>query len=108
MIKRIAMAVILTSMMMVTAAGAAFAGEVTGSGKSTPVRDWQAASICAFSGLNDTYTGDPNVPDAEGFTRTQNWGQLPSELRALVRAGQSPNPHLAPPNMACNPSGGGH
>jgi len=84
-------------------------GEITGNGKATPVAGYQAASSCSFSGYNDTYSGDPSVPDAEGFFRTQSWGQLPRELRALVRAGQSPDPeHLQAPNVACNPAHGGH
>jgi hypothetical protein len=33
-------------------AGTAFAGEITGNGKPTPVR-FKANSICAFSGQND-------------------------------------------------------
>ena len=34
-------------------AGAAFAGEVTGNGKLTPVNGGIAASICSFSGRED-------------------------------------------------------
>lgn len=34
-------------------AAPARAGEVTGSGSDTPVNNYQAASICSFSGLND-------------------------------------------------------
>ena len=84
--------------------GPAAAGEVTGKGESTPIRAYQAASICAFSGLNDTYSGDPAIPDEEGFFRTQSWGQLPKGLRDLVRAGDSPDPeHLQAPNVACRP-----
>ena len=45
----------------------AFAGEVTGNGKSTPIRDYIAA-LCAFSGLED-HDGGPGVtqtPHGEG------------------------------------------
>ncbi len=33
--------------------GAAFAGEVDGKGRPTPVQNYRAASICSFSGLED-------------------------------------------------------
>jgi hypothetical protein len=80
-------------------AAPAFAGEVTGNGHSLKQDDGtlHGASICAFSGLNDTYSGDPDVPDADGFTRTQNWGQVGSEGRAfLTSIGHSPG-------VACPP-----
>ena len=106
MVKRVAMAVPMAAVLVMSIGGTAFAGEVTGNGESTPIREWRAASVCSFSGLNDTYSGDPDVPDHEGFTRTQNWGQLPNSLRQLVRDGESPDPHLVPPNVACNPGQG--
>jgi hypothetical protein len=69
----------------VTAVGAvpAFAGEITGNDKSLKNEDGSlnGNSICAFSGQNDTYSGDPDVPDEDGFTRTQAWGQIPHEVR---------------------------
>ena len=55
-------------------------------------------SECAFSGQNDTFTGNPDVPDDDGFTRTQNWGQVGKEGRAfLTSIGLNPG-------IACNPS----
>lgn len=72
----------------------ASAGEVTGNGKSTPIRGYVAASICAFSGLDD--------PDDDDFGRTQNWGQIPKELRAEL-AGMGEHP-----GQACNGSGKKH
>lgn len=67
-------------------AAPALAGEVTGNGKSLKQDDGSlhGASICAFSGRNDTYSGDPDVPDHDGFTRTQAWGQLDQEVRAFL------------------------
>ena len=67
-------------------ANVALAGEVTGNGKSlkNPDGTLNGKSECAFSGLNDTYTGDPDVPDADGFTRTQNWGQVGREGRLFL------------------------
>jgi hypothetical protein len=72
----------------ITAFGAApaFAGEWTGNDQSLKQDDGtlHGASICAFSGQNDTYSGDPGVPDEDGFTRTQNWGQIDPETRAFL------------------------
>ena len=73
-------------------AGSALAGEITGNGKPTAAPD-NANSECSFSGLDD--------PDADIFGRTQNWGQLPKELRAFFESiGMAPgtacNGHLAP------------
>lgn len=75
-------------------AGSAWAGEITGSGKPTPIRD-RANSECAFSGLDDA--------DDDGFGRTQNWGQVPREFRGFLRSiGVAPatlcNGHLNPMN----------
>ena len=65
-------------------ATSAHAGEITGNGKDTPIRDGVASSSCAFSGLND---GE----DPEFTGRTQNWGQIPKEFRDFLRSiGVSP------------------
>jgi hypothetical protein len=51
-----------------TLASPSFSGEVTGNGKSTPIRTYISA-ICAFSGLEDAENGGPGVtqtPHAEG------------------------------------------
>jgi hypothetical protein len=63
----------------------AFAGEITGTGESTPIRSGVAASECAFSGLDD--------PDADVFTHTQSFGQLVSMF----------GPMGGVPGVACNP-----
>jgi len=57
--------------------GAAFAGEVGGNGQGTEGPD-HARSLCVFSGLDDgcDYPGQPAGPGV-----TQNWGQIPQELR---------------------------
>lgn len=73
----------------------ASAGEVTGTGKSTPIRDHVAASICAYSGLDDD-----DVEDDAFFDRTQNYGQL-------ARQGLA-SPSEFNPGDACNPTAGGH
>ena len=90
----------LAVLMVVVTAGAAFAGEITGNGKSLKNEDGtlNGRSECAFSGQNDTYSGDPTVPDEDGFFRTQNWGQVGSEGRAFITSmGFNPG-------IACNPS----
>src|SRR6476660_6763308 len=33
-------------------------------------------SLCAYSGLNDNYVFGNTLPDADGFTQTQNWGHV--------------------------------
>jgi hypothetical protein len=68
-------------------AGSAIAGEITGTGKSTPIRSGVAASECAFSGLDD--------PDADVFTHTQSFGQLVS----MFGPGMG-----GVPGTACNPT----
>jgi hypothetical protein len=67
----------------------AFAGEITGTGESTPIRSGVAASECAFSGLDD--------PDADVFTHTQSFGQLVSMF----------GPMGGVPGVACNPTRSG-
>jgi hypothetical protein len=64
-------------------AGSAFAGEVTGNGKKTPIGEASeaggpphASSICSFSGQND---GEP--PAGRKAEHVQNWGQIPKEVR---------------------------
>ena len=85
-------------------AGSAFAGEITGNGKwiaGSPDEPLNGKSECAYSGQNDTYSGDPAVPDADGFYRTQSWGQVGKEGRAfLTSIGVNPG-------IACNPSKAG-
>jgi hypothetical protein len=71
-------------------ATAAFAGESTGSGKTTPIADDIAQSICSFSGQNPERFLDPNDPDFEPG-RTQSWGQIPKEIRdEIAKEGEHP------------------
>lgn len=81
-------------------ATAGHAGEITGNGKSLKNEDGNlnGNSSCAFSGLNDTFTGDPTEPDEDGFTRTQNWGQLSKAVKDFLKSvGFNPG-------IACNPT----
>ena len=74
---------------LISLAGPASAGEITGNGKPTQ-GPAHAQSICAFSGQNDT----PNAEFPEGG-RVQSYGQL-------VRAGLKANPMVPSPGAACN------
>lgn len=81
--------------------GAAFAGEITGNGKSLKNEDGtlNGRSVCAFSGRED----DPNDPESlfRGII-AQSWGQIPKWIRDTL-------PDFLHPGVACNPkkSGGG-
>lgn len=66
----------------------ALAGEITGNGKSTPIRSGVASSECAFSGFNDT-------PGEDGFGRTQSYGQV------VALYGAIPNGTPMHPGLAC-------
>jgi hypothetical protein len=62
--KRALAGIAIGAMLFLGSGNAAFAGEVTGNGKVTPIKDpGVAASACAFSGLED----DPIAP---GTTQT--------------------------------------
>lgn len=84
--KSLVAAALCAAMVVGVGAGSAFAGELTGNGKETPIKSQQdcdfetgecpapagpANSICAFSGLNDD-------PEEDG-NRTQSWGTGASE-----------------------------
>jgi hypothetical protein len=83
--------------------GSAFAGEITGSGKSLKIENskWgtglHARSVCAFSGQEDLQYppfSDPNAGHA------QSWGQIPKADRDfLTSIGSNPG-------IACNPTKG--
>jgi hypothetical protein len=60
--------------------GVAHAGEITGQkpAQTTPIKAFNAASICSFSGLDaiDGSAADPLDADDAVFDRTQSFGQL--------------------------------
>ena len=72
--------------------GVASAGEITGNGKDTGIRD-HAKSECAFSGLEDFDFEEPVEPGV-----TQNWGQIPKAIRDGF-------PPIFHPGNSCNPNG---
>ncbi len=97
-------------MVMAFGASAAFAGEINGRGERPMVVDvvdghtiLHGKSACAFSGLNDTYA--PGEPDAEGFLRTQNWGQVGKTGHPVFNKEFLTSIGLHP-GQACNPTRG--
>lgn len=99
--KRLFAAAICAAAVAGLSAGPALAGEITGNGKwiaGSPEAPLNGKSECAYSGQNDTFTGDPGVPDADGFTRTQSWGQVARNLQGAAGG---------VPGTACNPSKSG-
>ena len=94
--KKFAVAICVAAVTALTASPA-LAGEVTGppgagNGKSTPIRDGTARSLCAFSGLNDFVQGQTASP-------TQNWGQ---DVVLGIAGQEGP-----PPGIGCNPTRAG-
>ncbi len=80
-------------------AGTAFAGEVTGNGKATPIRQYRAASICSFSGLEDWNSAEPQVP-ADAIWVTHGVTQTP---HSVLIDGVVSYPPPGTPGFACSP-----
>ena len=95
--KKVGVTVVAVAALATVGVGSAFGGEITGNGKwiagseSAPLH---GKSDCAFSGVNDYFVLGNPVPDADGFTRTQSWGQV------IRNAG----PLGGVPGTACNPT----
>ncbi len=78
-------------------AGSAVAGEITGNGKwiaGSEDAPLHGKSECAYSGVNDTFVLGGEVPDEDGFTRSQSWGQVARHLGGAAGG---------VPGTACNP-----
>lgn len=58
-------------------ASPALAGEITGTGESTPIRSGVASSICAYSGLNDDGHGPSTQVQSYGALRASFGGPAP-------------------------------
>jgi hypothetical protein len=71
----------LAAGLVIATAGAASAGEITGNGKPTPISEFRAGSICAFSGQND----DPDEAGLFNGGRVQSFGDIVQE--AIVELG---------------------
>ena len=83
---------------------AAFAGEITGNGKPTPIDSFNANSICSFSGQNDDPTGGGNPFEAG---HVQNWGHTKNVAKALLGDGHGASAitdlmHEEGPGTSCN------
>ena len=66
---------VLAAALVVAMGGTAFAGEITGNGKPTPIESFRAGSICSFSGQND----DPNQTGLFNGGRVQSFGDIVQE-----------------------------
>jgi hypothetical protein len=85
----------------------ALAGEITGNGKPTPIANYQAGSICSFSGQNDT-------PDSEELFeggRVQSFGDIVKEAIGVLGDGKGasslvPIIHDEGPGTACRGNAG--
>jgi hypothetical protein len=64
--------------------GTAFAGEVNGNGKPTPIATYRAGSICSFSGLDDGSEGGPAGPG-----NVQSFGAIVSDAASNTPRGAS-------------------
>jgi hypothetical protein len=89
LIKGFGVAVSTAALVVSIGAGAALAGEVTGSGKK--IDQNQGRSWCSFSGLNDRLAGEGPTD-----SQAQSFGQQ-------LKAGIS-DPHVANPGFFCNPN----
>jgi hypothetical protein len=95
--RRIFAVVACTAAVVGVGAGSAFAGEITGNGKwiaGSETAPLQGKSECAYSGVNDNFVLGNDVPDADGFTRTQSWGQVARQTHGALGG---------VPGTACNP-----
>lgn len=100
--KRIA-GLVIGSMFVFGSSSVALAGERTGQGNTTPVQAHVAASLCAFSGLEDG-AGEPEdvVPGV-----VQNWGQIVSGFEITGPAAGGPGHLTEGPEgepVSCNPT----
>ena len=86
--RRLILALVTGLVAAAIATGTAFAGEITGNGNETGMRD-HANSECGFSGRDD--------PDPDVFDHTQSWGQLVSMFGPMGGVpGEACNGHLNP------------
>lgn len=88
---RLGLALSAAALVVAVSAGSVLAGEITGNGKPTPIKEFRANSICSFSGQNDRVVGEGPVEP-----RVQSWGQTPKEVRDEIAM------HGEHPGDACN------
>jgi hypothetical protein len=80
---RLGLAISVAAVALSLTAGAAFAGEITGNGKT--LEPLHANSICAYSGLNDDPTGINPENGPPG--RVQSYGQVVRSVGGGVLGG---------------------
>ncbi|HET7030927.1 MAG TPA: hypothetical protein VFI34_10485 [Candidatus Limnocylindrales bacterium] len=112
MLRRFAAAIGAAALVALLGANLAFAGELTGNGKSLHVENskWgtglHARSFCAFSGQEDLQFEDENgvpleTPHKGDPGHAQSWGQIPHDVRstfpAAMHPGRACNPNYGPP-----------
>ena len=97
-ITRFGIAVSATALVLSLTAGAAFAGEITGNGKSLKQADGtlHGRSACAWSGQEDDQFGPGGSKGVPGHA--QSWGQIPKADRDFIAT------FGFHPGMACNPN----
>jgi hypothetical protein len=83
-------------------AGPAFAGEITGNGKPTPIATFRAGSICSFSGQND----NPDSEELFDGGRVQSFGDIVQEAIGVLGDGHGasalvPTIRSEGPGVAC-------
>jgi hypothetical protein len=105
MIRRLVGAMLAVVLLASLGASAAFAGEVTGNGKSLHVDGggkWgtgiHARSFCAYSGQEDLQFEEGGSKGVPGHA--QSWGQIPKAVRDEI------GPIGFHPGRACNPNYG--
>lgn len=82
--RRSILVVVLSTIMVMAMGATAFAGEITGNGKPTPVSEYRAGSICSFSGQND----DPHEPGLFNDGRVQSFGDIVQEAIGVLGDGK--------------------
>ena len=82
--KKLLIGAVLATGLVVGMVGPAFAGEVTGNGKPTPIDSYRASSICSFSGQND----DPTSTELFEGGRVQSFGDIVQEAITVLGDGK--------------------
>ena len=106
MLRRLTAAIGGAALVALLGANIAFAGEITGNGKSLHITDgkWgtglHARSFCAFSGQEDLQFAPGGSKGVPGHA--QSWGQIPQDVRAFLTSigsnpGRACNPNYGPP-----------
>ncbi len=102
-LKKILIGAAFVPLLTLAGAGSAYAGEISGppsdgyaTGEWTPVADYVANSICAFSGLNAYHPAGGGFPEKQpAYPTVQSYGMF-------VRAGLKGSPMAPSPGEACN------